>query len=95
MAFMLLLGSSSAWGETVYYVNSNKWSSSNVKVYYWGGDKSVSWPGSVMTFTGNYVDGYEIYSYDVGTSTSCIFSNNGENQTSDLTVMDGQYYYNG
>ena len=95
MALMLLLGTSSAWGKTVYYVNSNNWSSSNVKVYYWGGDKSVSWPGSVMTFTGNYVDGYEIYSYDVGTSTSCIFSNNGGNQTSDLTVMDGQYYYNG
>ncbi len=95
MAFMLLAGTSSAWGKTVYYVNSNNWSSSNVKVYYWGGDKSVSWPGSVMTFTGNYVDGYEIYSYDVGTSTSCIFSNNGGNQTSDLTVNDGQYYYNG
>ena len=91
LALMLLLGTSGAWAETVYYVNSNSWS--KVSVYYWNGNKSVTWPGSDMKSTGEYVDGYEVFSFDIGSCSSCIFSNAGSNQTGDLNVQAGKYYY--
>ena len=93
MALMLLLGTSGAWAETVYYVNSNSWN--KVSVYYWNGNITVAWPGSDMNSTGEYVDGYEVFSFDIGSCSSCIFSNGGSNQTGDLTVQAGKYYYNG
>ena len=93
MALMLLLGTSGAWAETVYYVNSNSWN--KVSVYYWNGNKNVTWPGSDMISTGEYVDGYEVFSFDIGSCSLCIFSNGGSNQTGDLNVQAGKYYYNG
>ena len=97
MALMLLLGTSSAWAATVYYVNKSN--CSTIKIHFWGGSPNTSWESNPsMEPTDDYVkDGdnkYRVYKYDVGTNNSCIFRcDNG--QTSDLTVNDGKYYYDG
>ena len=97
MALMLLLGTSSAWAATVYYVNKS--GCSTIKIYFWGGSPRTDWNDSPpMEPTDECVkDGnnkYQVYKYDVGTNTSCIFRcDNG--QTSNLTVQDGEYYYDG
>ena len=95
---LLLLGvSHAAWGETIiYYVNTNNWST--VHCHNWGGASGTSWPGTQMTETGFSYKGYKIWSVvlNADDNTKCIFSNNGSNQTSDLTInTDNPVYYNG
>ena len=95
---LLLLGvSHAAWGETIiYYVNTNNWPT--VHCHNWGGASGTSWPGTQMTETGFSYEGYKIWSVvlNADDNTKCIFSNNGSNQTSDLTInTDNPVYYNG
>ena len=95
---LLLLGvSHAAWGETIiYYVNTNNWST--VHCHNWGGASGTSWPGTQMTETGFSYKGYKIWSVvlNADNNTMCIFSNNGSNQTSNLTIKkDMPVYYNG
>ena len=95
---LLLLGvSHAAWGATIiYYVNTNNWST--VHCHNWGGASGTSWPGTQMTETGFSYKGYKIWSVvlNADDNTKCIFSNNGSNQTSDLTInTDNPVYYNG
>ena len=95
---LLLLGvSHAAWGETIiYYVNTNNWPT--VHCHNWGGASGTSWPGTQMTETGFSYEGYKIWSVvlNADDNTKCIFSNNGSNQTQDLTLeKDKPVYYNG
>jgi hypothetical protein len=64
---------------TVYYYNSNNWST--VKVHYWGGVQS-SWPGVNMTDLGN---GYWSFEVPAG-ATGMLFNNGSGSQTGDLKV---------
>ncbi|MBQ8001602.1 MAG: starch-binding protein [Ruminococcus sp.] len=76
-------------GDIIWYNNSNNWSTPYI--YVWGSDSS-DWPGYPMTkddTSGNY------YWISNGTYTMCIFSNNGSNQTGDLTIGGAGYLYNG
>ena len=97
MAFMLLLGSSSAWAKyTIYYVNVNEWAEPYCYAWILNSSSEASWAGELMTKTGEKCLGYDVYKYD-GTNDSsnrCIFSNRGDNQTGDLTINKGKYYYN-
>ena len=98
MTLMLLLGTSSAWAKyTIYYVNVNGWANPYCYAWILNGSSEATWPGKLMTKTGEKCLGYDVYKYD-GTNDSsnrCIFSNKGANQTGDLTMNKGKYYYNG
>ena len=98
MVLMLLLGTSSAWAKTVYYVNTNGWST--VNCYAWEKSSSTNeatWPGKAMTKCNYKIVGYDVYSYDIQKDKSdyCIFNNGSGGQTGDLTINKGKYYYNG
>lgn len=103
MAFMLLIGSSSAWGKTIYCKNAQSWWKADgaaVGVYYWGGSKDPAWPGIRMT----PVDGEtDLWSYNVpdGYSNIIFTRVNGSGtiadwgaKTGDLTIpTDGKDLY--
>ncbi len=75
---------------TVKFTNNYSWSGT-IKAYYWGSsEKSVSWPGEVMTSLGS--DVYEIRIPD--DITGLIFTN-GSLQTVDITtnLTDGIHFY--
>ena len=96
MALMMLVGTSSAWADRVYYVNISKWAS--VYCYAWkeGGANEAGWPGTSITSKKcNFkVNGYDVYYYDTnGTSDKCIFNNNNSSQSSDLIIANGPYFY--
>ena len=80
---------------TVYFINSDGWTT--VNAYVWGDNAKVSWPGEAMTKTAQQINGFDVYSYDVDETTypNIIFTNrtDGSDQTSDLKVADGVYYY--
>ena len=79
---------------TVYFVNSSKWDA--VACHHWpDGGSGTSWPGDVLSKTGETVNEFDVYK---ATFTSehdmCIFNNNGGGQqTENLEVQDGKYYY--
>ena len=79
---------------TVYFVNSSKWAI--VTCHHWhDGGSGTSWPGDVLSKIGETVNDFDVYS---ATFTSehdmCIFNNNnGGQQTANLEVQDGKYYY--
>ncbi len=86
---------------TLYYVNSNGWSS--VSAYAWKNSTQVAiaeWPGTAATKLSQTYQGYEVYSYTFDNSKAdMIIFNKGEggdgNQTADLTVNASKpYYYN-
>ena len=71
-----------ATGNYIYYKNSNNWSTPTA--YYWSDENAAMtvWPGVAMTSVGNGV-----YRVEVPAGTKyIIFSDNGSNQTSDLTI---------
>lgn len=75
---------------TLYYQNDSNWTSP--KAYYWDDDgyfNPVTWPGETMTYVKANI-------YKVVVPSICdkiIFSNNGSNQTSELTIRgDGKIY---
>lgn len=79
--------------KTVYCINSTGWDV--VAAHAWnevGG--ATAWPGTVMTATGETVNGFDVYEvtfYD--DYTSVIFNNNNMGaQTETLTLTEGQYY---
>lgn len=77
---------------TVYYENTNNWSTPYV--YYWKSSSnsgSVSWPGVAMT---KYKDNVWMASFPAE-NDMCIFSNNGGNQTGDLSIPGNGYLYSG
>ena len=94
-ALSLLCLLSSSFSSTVYFINSDGWTT--VNAYVWGDNAKVSWPGEAMTKTAQQINGFDVYSYDVDETTypNIIFTNktDGSDQTSDLKVADGVYYY--
>ena len=76
-------------GDYVYYYNSNGWSS--VNAYYWsdGNTMLAEWPGVDMESVGNNVYRTK-YPSD---ATYIIFSNNGSNQTSTITLSGANKIY--
>ena len=79
-------------GDYVYYYNSNGWSS--VNAYYWsdGNTMLAEWPGVDMESVGNNVYRTKYPS----AATYIIFSNNGSNQTSTITLSGvNKIYKNG
>lgn len=74
----------------VYYNNTGNWTTPTV--HYWGGTTASQWPGVKMkNLTGS------IWYADIAKdSVDVIFSDNGANQTSNLTLAsDKNYYDNG
>ncbi|WP_246225620.1 starch-binding protein [Vibrio agarilyticus] len=78
-------------GKAICY--DNKGGFSNPHIYYWGAQpgnamESVAWPGKAMYQHGPY------YCFDVNeqlTSMNVIFSDNGANQTQDLTASSDKF----
>ena len=79
-------------GNYLYYKNTNGWSS--VNAYYWSDDNTslTKWPGVDMESVGNNVYRTKYPS----AATYIIFSNNGSNQTSTITLSGvNKIYKNG
>ena len=79
---------------TVYFVNSSKWTA--VNCHHWpDGGEGTSWPGDKLTTTGETVNDFDVYKATfTNAHTMCLFNNNGAGQqTGDLEVQDGKYYY--
>ena len=75
---------------TVYLKNSAKWSTP--KCYMWnsGSDTNADWSGVNMTLVGD-----DVWSYTASKAfANCIFSDNGANQTVNLTAKYGFIYDN-
>lgn len=82
---------STSGGMTVFYKNVNSWSTPYCYMWNSSSDSNASWPGKAMTKVED-----DVWMYTATKSyTNCIFSNNGQSQTSDLTAHDGQIYDNG
>lgn len=88
---------------TVYFINKPDWA--NPVAYMWVKDssptiKNANWPGTTMNLTNSKTEEHEysVYAYTTyhGLYNRIIFSNNGSNQTSDITIDDSKpYYYDG
>lgn len=78
-------------GGTVYYKNTNNWST--VNAYYWSDSNKamMAWPGTAMKNEG---DG--VYSIEVPEGVQYIIFNNGQAQTDDITLQGvNKIYENG
>ena len=76
--------------QVVYCENEAGWST--VTAYMWNSesDKNSAWPGAKMTGVGN-----NIWQYNIPKSfKNIIFSENGNNQTTDLSFPGSGYIYN-
>ena len=73
---------------TVYFKNTNNWST--VNAYYWSESNKtmMSWPGTAMKNEGNGV-----YSIEVPEGAQYIIFNNGQAQTDDLTLQGANKIY--
>jgi len=83
---------------TVYFANTASWSDDNVKAYLWYDDshREADWPGTKMTKTDIVQKGYTLYKHTFSNVyTKIIFSNNGGNQSANLTVTgnEGKYFH--
>ena len=77
-------------GITVHFVSD--WDKANV--YYWNAmpdDMETSWPGENMSKDD---DGYYTYTFQGVSKINLLFTN-GSQQTEDLTVKSGEWWYNG
>ena len=84
-------GGSSSTGTTVYYKNTSKWSTPYCYMWNSSTDNNGTWPGKAMTKVDD-----DVWMYTASKKyANCIFSNNGQSQTTDLTAYDGQIYENG
>lgn len=75
--------------KVVAYDNSStKWS--KVNAYFWSDDNKemTSWPGKKMTDKGN-----NIFDIEVPDGAKYVIFNNGDSQTDDLTIADGNKIY--
>ena len=91
--------------NTIYY-NNGSWVSTATQTFYYMGDLATpyayywndngvhsTWPGIKMTDSGKKYKGKTIYSVTTPYSfKNVIFSNNGEDKTSDLTLNAGKIY---
>lgn len=82
---------SSSNGPTVYFKNTDNWSSPCCYMWNSESDSNGAWPGKPMTKVED-----NVYSYTASKKYSgCIFNGNGgSSQTTDLTTKDGYIYDN-
>ncbi len=85
---------------TLYFINKDAWTNPTAYAYGTGDIKNAAWPGEAMTATGDATAGhsYGVYSIIIAKNrySNIIFSDNGANQTGDLTFDEATpYYYNG
>ncbi len=79
--------------NTVYFVNSGKWSKANAYAWNDGGSTASTWPGTAMTKTGDKApNGCDVYTITYTKAYTNIIFNDGSSQTSDLTFEAGKYY---
>lgn len=82
---------------TVYFVNALNWQNVGAHVWNEAGVSYKNWPGEAMTKTQNQVNSKDIYSYTFPASYTHVIFNSfvaeGAQQTSDLTVQAGKYFY--
>ena len=84
--------------ETVYFINTNKWTGT-INAYAWtdGSPKveNAGWPGLAATKEDFQIGGYDVYSYTAkqGLYANVIFNGTG-GQTADLTWSEGVDKYN-
>ncbi len=82
-------------GNVVYFWNTSNFSAPACYTWPTGGDGAVEWPGSSMTYVDTF-GGYKLYKYVVpSTDTNIIFSDNGNNQTENLTMPSDMVVYDG
>lgn len=77
-------------GITIHFVSD--WNSASV--YYWNAlpdDMETSWPGENMS---KDEDGYYTYTFQGVSKINLLFTN-GSQQTADLSVKSGEWWYNG
>lgn len=77
-------------GITIHFVSD--WDKANV--YYWNAlpkDMETSWPGESMS---KDEDGYYTYTFQGVSKINLLFTN-GSQQTADLSVKSGEWWYNG
>jgi uncharacterized repeat protein (TIGR02543 family) len=76
--------------ETVYFINTPKWTSVNAYAY---NSENTSWPGVAATKEAEKIGEHEVYSYTAiqGKHKNVIFNGSG-GQTADLTWTSGKYY---
>lgn len=74
---------------TLYFSNNKGWDT--VNVYMWGPGGEIGWPGVPADYEGNNDYGEGIFSVTVDTSqyNYVIFNNNGDQQTTDISVYAG------
>lgn len=81
----------------VYFTKPSNWNA--VKLHYWGGSSSSSWPGVDMTKKYTNDMGEDVYYKTVPSNTTGIIFNNGSGtQSADLNVAGKAvvaYYWNG
>lgn len=81
----------------VYFTKPSGWSA--VKLHYWGGASSTSWPGVDMTKKYTNDMNEDVYYLTIpGDTTGIIFNNGSGTQSADLTVTGKAvvaYYWNG
>lgn len=81
-----------------YFVNAAGWS--NPKAYMWKGGDNNTWPGvpitELATDVSSIIEGvvYEV-SYEGNDYDHVIFSDNGKNQTANLSISNCSFYLNG
>lgn len=82
----------SLWAQTgtIYFVNTSNWDAPYA--YCWS-PNIVAWPGQAMTTSIQTSQNHDVYAYDYQGRTNIIFSDNGNNQTADLTILDNQAYH--
>ena len=82
---------------TVRFTKPNGWNGANC--YYWqtGNDGPIGWPGAEMTWETQNDYGEQVYKIDIPSNCNMIiFSDNGANQTSNITTScsDCGYWLN-
>lgn len=87
LAVTLLLSVTTINAKTVYFKNTANWATPTAHM--WGNNGGTNWPGTEMT---NENNGW--FSVEAGDYKNIIFSNNGANQTADLTIPDDKDAYN-
>lgn len=69
----------------VYFTKPGGWSS--VKLHYWGGSSSSTWPGVDMAYSYTNDFGQPVYYKEIpANTTGIIFNNNSGTQSQDITV---------
>ena len=80
---------------SIYFINHPNWT--KPCVHLWGGTAAeTTWPGAEMNKLEEKINGCDVYQFTAqyGDYANCIFSDNGANQTANLTWNTGKYYYN-